>query len=747
MDARRRSGGLAPTVAAKHRAASVNLRDCRYAVVEHAALSLGWTVSRKPAPAGQWNVWWQDKSVLPARVLKLQEWQRINHLPGMSSICSKTRLARTMRRLGPDDAVSPESWLLPAELGALQDAVDANARRGRHAATYILKPEAGSQGKGIFLVRRPEHLAKRYDGTAGFVAQEYIPNPLLVQGRKFDLRLYVLVTSVSPLRVFLFDDGLVRLCAAPYRQPTASNLGSAQVHLTNVAINRPKPGTGTPTMPTSARAEGSPLADAPRASGASASTAGPRSSDKTSHSRAGAALDDDSGLKRSVHWLLGHLQDRGIDSAAVWARVADAVNKAVLAAEPELDHAYRSCSPSGSSGTQQCFELLGLDVMLDADLRPWVVEVNHSPSLVCDSALDWRVKHGAVSEALDMLAVRWSDRRAAKRARGLRSRSRLYGPAPSTDEVEATHEDGGPAGGESRVHRLQRLRARHFWRILPTPGSEPADLESIDDQLARRAVKQGKRAKLPVDLGRFGPGKFQRVDSAGFPGAAYDPGRPWGRSPGAAATFVSGWQEALAALGGRYDGLRRSVAGAASLEAMGTPLDTCPLPDTETAGGEAKVPRVRPRGAAAMGASRADGGQLGDSGRTAAAPRSLKPATADGAGRALRPPSVAPAGLPAAGSEQRVLGARRPHLGGLVARPAHSGAVAPALVTVRLNAAHWHVRDASRRRSAGTRVRPDDGKPGSSVPSAVGARRLSSSGRRSGHVVSQLRPDRSRYSR
>ncbi len=71
-----------------------------------------------------------------------------------------------------------------------------------------------------------------------YVIQRYLSQPYLIDGLKFDFRLYVLITSCSPLRIFLYNDGLARFSTEQYQEPEKTNSDDIYMHLTNYSINK-----------------------------------------------------------------------------------------------------------------------------------------------------------------------------------------------------------------------------------------------------------------------------------------------------------------------------------------------------------------------------------------------------------------------------------------------------------------------------------------------------------------------------
>ncbi len=134
----------------------------------------------------------------------------------------------------------PKTWILPFESNNALRYLKENGTEPDIASNHrciIVKPSGGAQGKGIHLAIRPYQIRQNEDA----VAQVYVTNPLLLDGLKFDLRIYALVTCCDPLRVLLYREGLVRLCTKEYVPPHMDNVDCTFMHLTNYAVNKHNP--------------------------------------------------------------------------------------------------------------------------------------------------------------------------------------------------------------------------------------------------------------------------------------------------------------------------------------------------------------------------------------------------------------------------------------------------------------------------------------------------------------------------
>jgi hypothetical protein len=75
------------------------------------------------------------------------------------------------------------------------------------------QPLASSRGRGIRMVTKPSAISS---DTSDCLVQQYIHDPLTIHGFKFDMRIYVAVTSFDPLRAYVYPDGLARFATQQY---------------------------------------------------------------------------------------------------------------------------------------------------------------------------------------------------------------------------------------------------------------------------------------------------------------------------------------------------------------------------------------------------------------------------------------------------------------------------------------------------------------------------------------------------
>ena len=105
--------------------------------------------------------------------------------------------------------------------------------------TYIIKPDNQAQGRGIYLSRSFDKIMENVvENGGGWVVQEYMSSPHLIEDLKYDLRIYVLLTGLNPLRIYIHEEGLARFATENYEKPRPGNLDNMYVHLTNYSINK-----------------------------------------------------------------------------------------------------------------------------------------------------------------------------------------------------------------------------------------------------------------------------------------------------------------------------------------------------------------------------------------------------------------------------------------------------------------------------------------------------------------------------
>uniref|UniRef100_A0A452EML7 Tubulin--tyrosine ligase-like protein 10 n=1 Tax=Capra hircus TaxID=9925 RepID=A0A452EML7_CAPHI len=230
---------------------------------------------------------------------------------------------------------------------------------------WICKPTASNQGKGIFLLRNQEEVTTLQAKTQSIeddpiyrkmpfrapqarVVQRYIKNPLLLDGKKFDVRSYLLIACAMPYMVF-FGHGYARLTLGLY-DPHSSDLSG---HLTNQFMQKKSPLYVL--------------------------------------------------LKEDTVWSMEHLnryindkfhKTKGLPRDWVFTtftkRMQQIMAHCFLAVKAKLE-----CKLG-------YFDLIGCDFLIDENFKVWLLEMNSNPALHTNCEVLKEVIPGVVMETLDL---------------------------------------------------------------------------------------------------------------------------------------------------------------------------------------------------------------------------------------------------------------------------------------------------------------------------------------------------------
>lgn len=303
-------------------------------------------------------VWVSTREGLIQCLPRLRDIDALSHIPGLGAMCGKDVLATALEAHGAT-SFCPRTWCLQEhDLAAIWE--QAGGAAGAQPVALVAKPAGGTHGNGIGLARRLEDLQNAVArlGEQSVIVQEYIDRPLLLDGRKWDARLYVLLLPVPSidggfsLVPLLAREGLARVCVEPYEPLGPRNLHKLTMHLTNYSISK--------------------------------------LSERYVHNE--DPLDASQGCKRVLSAVLKRLEaSQGLAAESLWAGLADLVRETAAAmTQPTQAAAFSASSwhdaPEGFAEMArrrfgQCFHLVGLDVLLDREGQPWLLEANSNPSL------------------------------------------------------------------------------------------------------------------------------------------------------------------------------------------------------------------------------------------------------------------------------------------------------------------------------------------------------------------------------
>jgi hypothetical protein len=212
---------------------------------------------------------------------------------------------------------------------------------------WIVKPGALSRGRGIIVFDKIENILElntsplQRDGK--YVVQKYIERPLLIHKIKFDIRQWFLVTDFNPLTIWMYKDCYLRFCTQKFTLDTTQQ----SVHLCNYSIQK---------------------------------------NYKNDSERSNELPEENMWSNDEfIEKFLSRNSQADAWETIIYPGMKNAIISSMLSTQDIIEQ------------RKNTFELYGADFMIGDDLKPWLIEINCSPTMarsteittyLCDNVLE-----------------------------------------------------------------------------------------------------------------------------------------------------------------------------------------------------------------------------------------------------------------------------------------------------------------------------------------------------------------------
>ena len=168
----------------------------------------------------------------------------------------------------------------------------------------------------------------------------------------------------------------------------------------------------------------------------------------------------------------------------MWARIYDLIIKTIISSEAAIVNACKKNNLHHNS----CFDLYGFDVILDSNIKPWLLEVNLSPSLSTDSPLDYHIKSNLLIDSFNLMGIGPLDKK--KEVSYVKNRICFkQGRNDGSPLRKKLNYVQSPKFQEHLRDTLEQYERRgHFIRIYPAKGTDYYDLFFQPSKIVNKAM-------------------------------------------------------------------------------------------------------------------------------------------------------------------------------------------------------------------------------------------------------------------